>query len=66
MSICVIVYTIIGFFTHIAMQSEYSKDKTEDLDGFNPLFIKMSLVTVALCWPILIGIAVYQLISGSK
>lgn len=60
MSVMVIAYTVIGCFTHIAMQKEYSKDASGDLDEFSPVFIQMSLVTVALCWPVLIGIALYQ------
>ena len=60
MSVMVVAYAVVGCFTHIAMQKEYAKDTSTDLDEFSPVFIQMSLVTVALCWPVLIGIALYQ------
>ena len=60
MSVMVIAYCVVGFCTHLAMQKEYSKDVSGELDEFSPVFIQMSLVTVALCWPVLIGIALYQ------
>lgn len=60
MSVMVIAYAVIGCFTHIAMQKEYAKDTSTDLDEFRPVFIQMSLFAVVLCWPVLIGIALYQ------
>ena len=65
-SICVIAYTVIGFFMHLAMQNEYYKDRSGDLDEFNPVFIQMSLITTAMLWPILIGVAIYQIMKGLK
>lgn len=60
MSVMVIAYAVIGCFTHIAMQKEYSKDTSTDLDEFSPVFIQMSLFAVAALWPILVGVALYQ------
>ena len=60
MSVMVIAYCVVGCFTHIAMQKEYSKDASTDLDEFSPVFIQMSLFAVAALWPILVGVAVYQ------
>ncbi len=60
MSVLVIAYAVIGCFTHIAMQKEYSKDTSTDLDEFSPVFIQMSLFAVAALWPILVGVALYQ------
>ncbi len=60
MSVLVIAYAVIGCFTHIAMQKEYSKDTSTDLDEFSPVFIQMSLFAVAALWPILVGVAIYQ------
>ena len=66
MSVLVVAYCVVGFITHLGMQKEYAKDKTGDLDEFNPVFIQMSLVTVALCWPILVGVALYQVFTKEK
>ena len=60
MSVMVIAYAVVGCFTHIAMQKEYSKDTSKDLDEFSPVFIQMSLFAVAALWPILVGVALYQ------
>lgn len=60
MSVMVIAYCVVGFCTHLAMQKEYSKDTSTDLDEFSPVFIQMSLFAVAALWPILVGVAVYQ------
>ncbi len=60
MSVLVIAYAVIGCFTHIAMQKEYSKDTSTDLDEFSPIFIQMSLFAVSALWPILVGITLYQ------
>lgn len=60
MSVMVIAYSVVGCFTHIAIQKEYSKDTSTDLDEFSPVFIQMSLFAVAALWPILVGVAVYQ------
>ena len=59
-SVLVISYCIIGFITHIGIQKEWRKDTSKELDEFNPVFIQMSLVTVAMLWPILVGTALYQ------
>ena len=59
-SVMVIAYAVVGCFTHIAMQKEYSKDTSTDLDEFSPVFIQMSLFAVAALWPILMGVALYQ------
>ena len=60
MSVLVIAYAVIGCFTHIAMQKEYSKDTSKDLDEFSPVFVQMSLFAVSALWPILVGVALYQ------
>ena len=60
MSVMVIAYAVVGCFTHIAMQKEYSNDTSTDLDEFSPIFIQMSLFAVAALWPILVGVALYQ------
>ena len=66
MSVLVVAYCVVGFITHLGMQKEYSKDVSTDLDEFSPVFIQMSLVTVALCWPILVGVAIYQKVKEKK
>ena len=60
MSCIVVAYAVVGFLVNIAMQREYKKDRSGDLDEFNPLFIKISLVATALCWPLLVVIVTYQ------
>ena len=60
MSVTVVAYAVIGCLTHIAMQKEYAKDTSTDLDEFSPVFIQMSLFAVAALWPILVGVALYQ------
>ena len=60
MSVMVVAYSVVGCFTHIAMQKEYNKDLSGDLDEFSPVFIQMSLFAVAALWPILVGVALYQ------
>lgn len=60
MSVMVVAYAVVGCFTHIAMQKEYAKDTSTDLDEFSPVFIQMSLFAVSAFWPVLIGIALYQ------
>lgn len=60
MSVMVVAYCVVGFCTHLAMQKEYSKDASGELDEFSPVFIQMSLFAVAALWPVLIGIALYQ------
>lgn len=65
-SICVIAYTVIGFFMHLAMQNEYYKDRSGDLDEFNPVFIQMSLFAVSALWPILVGVALYQVFKEKE
>ena len=66
MSVLVVAYCVVGFITHLGMQKEYSNDVSTDLDEFSPVFIQMSLVTVALCWPILVGVAIYQKVKEKK
>ena len=63
MSVMVIAYAVVGCFTHIAMQKEYAKDTSTDLDEFSTVFIQMSLFAVAALWPILVGAAIYQKIK---
>ena len=63
MSVMVVAYCVVGFCTHLAMQKEYSKDTSTDLDEFSPVFIQMSLFAVAALWPILVGVAIYQKIK---
>lgn len=66
MSVMVVIYSVVGCFTHIAMQKEYAKDTSTDLDEFSPVFIQMSLFAVAALWPILVGVAIYQKIKEKK
>ena len=60
MSVLVVAYCVVGFIVHLGMQKEYSRDVSTDLDEFSPVFIQMSLFAVAALWPILVGVAVYQ------
>ena len=66
MSVMVIAYSVVGCFTHIAMQKEYSKDTSTDLDEFSPVFIQMSLFAVSALWPILVSVAIYQVMTKEK
>ena len=63
MSVLVIAYCVVGFCMHLAMQKEYSKDTSTDLDEFSPVFIQMSLFAVLAFWPVLVGVAIYQKIK---
>ena len=63
MSVMVIAYCVVGFCMHLAMQKEYSKDTSTDLDEFSPVFIQMSLFAVSAFWPVLVGVAIYQKIK---
>ena len=63
MGVMVIAYCVVGFCTHLAMQKEYAKDTSTDLDEFSPVFIQMSLFAVVALWPILVGAAIYQKIK---
>ena len=65
-SVLVVAYAVIGCFTHIAMQKEYAKDTSTDLDEFSPVFIQMSLFAVSAFWPVLVGVAIYQKIKEKK
>ena len=40
MSVMVVAYAVIGCFTHIAMQKEYAKDTSTDLDEFSPVLFR--------------------------
>lgn len=66
MSVMVVAYAVVGCFTHIAMQKEYAKDTSTDLDEFSPVFIQMSLFAVAALWPILVGVAIYQVFKKGE
>ena len=66
MSVMVVAYAVVGCFTHIAMQKEYRNDASKDLDEFSPVFIQMSLFAVAALWPILLGVAIYQVFKEKK
>mgnify|MGYP003434136444 FL=1 len=66
MSVLVIAYCAVGFFMHLGMKAEYKKDKSTDLDEFSPVFIQMSLFAVAALWPILVGVAIYQVMTKEK
>ena len=66
MSVMVITYCAVGFFMHLGMKAEHKKDKSTDLDEFSPVFIQMSLFAVAALWPILVGVAIYQVFKEKK
>lgn len=63
-SICVIVYCLIGACFHWGIQQEWKADKTNDLDGLSPIFIQLSMISVAAFWPGLLAVAVYQAFKG--
>ena len=66
MSVMVVAYAVVGCFMHLGMKAEYKKDKSKDLDEFSPVFIQMSLFAVAALWPILVGVAIYQVMTKEK
>lgn len=66
MSVLVVAYCVVGFIVHLGMQKEYSNDVSTDLDEFSPVFIQMSLFAVAALWPILVGAAIYQVMTKEK
>ena len=63
-SICVIVYCLIGCVFYYGIQQEWKADTTDDLDGLSPIFIHLSMISVAAFWPLLLTVGIYQAFKG--
>ena len=62
-TILVICYCIIGFIFHSGVYAEYQKDKSDDLKDFSASFVKLCIVAVSLCWPLMLVTSLIQKIK---
>ena len=65
-TVLIIAYCIIGAIFSHGITKEYRQDQSNDLNEFNPIFVKVSIVAASLCWPLLVAAAIYQKIKEEK
>lgn len=65
-TVLIIAYCIIGAIFSYGITEEYRQDKSNDLDEFSPMFVKVSIAAASLCWPLLVVAAIYQKVKEEK
>lgn len=59
-TILILAYCLVGLiFTH-GITKEYRQDTSNELNDFNPTFVKVCIIGASLLWPILIAAAAYK------
>jgi hypothetical protein len=59
-TVLILAYCLVGLiFTH-GITKEYRQDTSNELNSFNPMFIKVCIFAVSLLWPLLIAVAAYK------
>jgi len=60
------LYCLVGLiFTH-GITKEYRQDTSNELNYFNPTFVKVCIIGASLLWPILIAVAAYKTFKENK
>lgn len=65
-NILISLYFVIAFIFHLGIYKEYKKDNDPEMKNFNPIFVQIALLGSAICWPLLVAVAIYQKIKENK